>query len=76
MRIVLLWVLIVVGTHRLAWAQEADAKKPQRGFSYPGFQRIENPFEKPGDEYWVAPGGDDAATGTRDKPWKTLSHAS
>ncbi len=76
MRLVMLWVLIVVGTHRLAWAQEADAKKPQRGFSYPGFQRIENPFEKPGDQYWVAPAGDDAATGTRDKPWKTLSHAS
>jgi len=33
------------------------------------------PSTMPLRERWVAPDGDDAAAGTRDAPWRTLSHA-
>ena len=47
----------------------------QRGFFYPGFRSIENPFAAAQKQYWVSPTGDDLQAGTRDQPWRTLLHA-
>ncbi len=56
----------------LASAANAD---PGRGFFYPGFRATENPFEKAAQHYWVSPVGDDRGPGSKDRPWKTISHA-
>ena len=69
-RITLLSLTAVV----LAFASAANAD-PQRGFFYPGFRTNENPFEKAGQHYWVSPAGDDAGAGSKEKPWKTITHA-
>jgi len=71
-------VVVMLGVAACATANaqlRAAAEKPKRGFWYKGFQPIENPFQKPGTQYWVSPDGDDNNDGTKDKPWKTLSHA-
>lgn len=49
--------------------------EPERGFFYPGFRPTENPFAKATQRYWVSPAGDDAETGSKDKPWRTITHA-
>ena len=49
--------------------------EPQRGFFYPGFRPTENPFAKASLHYWVSPAGNDRGPGSKDKPWKTISHA-
>ena len=75
MRIVMMSLLAVFGVHSIILAETNDRKAAMRGFSYPGFQQLEHPFHKTGNQYWVAVSGDDASEGTRDKPWKTLTHA-
>jgi len=47
----------------------------QEGFWYAGFQPVENPFQAPGEQYWVSPDGSDTDPGTQDQPWRTLTHA-
>lgn len=63
-------LLAVVGPVTNCTAKAAD-----RGFFYPGFQVIENPFSIKPAQYWVSSEGDDSASGSRKHPWKTLSHA-
>ena len=75
MRIAMIVLLTVMGSDSVSWAQVDDHKSVVRRFSYPGFQPREHPFQKPGRQYWVAIGGDDASEGTEEKPWKTLTHA-
>ena len=62
---------VLVGLFLVLAAMGQDA--PDRGFWYPGFRPEENPFQKAGRQYWVAPDGNDGAPGTREKPWKTPS---
>ena len=75
MRIVMLCLWIVLGTQPVARAQDTNAPAARRGFFYPGYRQLEHPFQKPGNQFWVATNGDDAGKGTRDQPWKTLTHA-
>lgn len=59
----------------IALAANCEAQVAKRGFFYPGFREIENPFAKPPSQYWVSPKGDDSADGSKARPWKTLAHA-
>ena len=75
MRIIMLGLWIVIGGIPDAQAQDSKPQASQRGFFYPGYRQGEHPFQKAGNQYWVATSGDDAAQGTRETPWKTLAHA-
>ena len=75
MRLTLQAVLICLGISGASTADDVPTPTSSRGFSYPGFQLQENPFEKPGSQYWVAVSGDDSADGSRVKPWKSMAHA-
>jgi len=48
---------------------------PERGFFYPGFRSTENPFTKATQHYWVSSAGNNRGPGSKEKPWKTISHA-
>ncbi len=67
-------VLLPIALLTVAFVSTAHAEE-QRGFFYPGFQPIENPFAKAGRHYWVSPGGDDRGPGSKAQPWKTIGHA-
>ncbi len=58
----------------LIFSSFASAQEKRR-FFYPGYQLLDNPFVKGGNQYWVSTTGDDSASGQKEKPWRTIKHA-
>ena len=64
--------LVVIST--TGGSREEPGRDAAPSSTVPTPDRSDSP-DGPGEEYAVAPGGDDGAAGTTDEPWGTLQHA-